>query len=106
MKTTFDVYSDSGHGWIKVPFSVLIELGIYEKISCFSYIRNNYAFLEEDCDASTLIGALKSRGIIPTFKEHTAGERRSKIRNYFCFHPAVVRNYISGQGDKNNQLAA
>jgi len=106
MKTSFDVYSDAGHGWIKVPFSILIELGIYEKISCFSYIRNNYAFLEEDCDASTLIGALTARGITPKFNEHMARERRSKIRNYFCFHPAVVRNYISGQNDKNNQLAA
>ncbi len=106
MKTSFDVYSDAGHGWIKVPFSILIELGIYEKISCFSYIRNNYAFLEEDCDASTLIGALTARGITPKFNEHIARERRSKIRGYFCFHPAVVRNYISGQSDKNNQLAA
>jgi hypothetical protein len=95
MQKSFDVYSDPGHGWAKVPFSVLRELGIVEKITTYSYQRNGFAYLEEDCDLSTLVIALRDRGIIPKFREHVARERDSKIRGYFCYTPAVVNNYFA-----------
>ena len=60
MQKTFIVYSDPGHAWARVSFVTLRELGIEDKISAFSYQRNGFAFLEEDCDLSVLILALRA----------------------------------------------
>jgi hypothetical protein len=45
-------YDDPGHGWLRVKISELKNLGIAGKVSGYSYMRGNYASLEEDCDAS------------------------------------------------------
>jgi len=60
---TFDYISDPGHGWIKCNKSLLEELGIAGRISSYSYMLGDYAYLEEDCDASILCGALNDNGI-------------------------------------------
>jgi len=76
-------YRDPGHGWIKVPRQLLLDLRIHDKISRFSYESGDgmNVFLEEDCDASLLIEALKARGIDYKFKSfHT--NKQSKIRSY------------------------
>ena len=67
MKTTFKpltlkFYSDAGHGWVAVKSKVLVELGIADKISSYSYQRGETKYLEEDSDYSTLVAALKFRG--------------------------------------------
>ena len=95
MQKSFHFYSDPGHGWVKVPFSVLRDLDIVDKISYFSYQRNAFAYLEEDGDLTQLIIALRKRGITPEFKEHISRERRSKIRSYFCYTPQAVQNYFA-----------
>ena len=46
----YHLYTDSGHAWLRVPKAELASLGIAEKISQYSYIRDQYAYLEEDCD--------------------------------------------------------
>ena len=75
------VFADPGHAWARVAKSKLVKLGIADKISTFSYMNGSNAFLEEDCDLSVLIGALRSRGYEIKFNEsHT--NRYSKIRNY------------------------
>ncbi|NDH66864.1 MAG: hypothetical protein EBY22_02945 [Gammaproteobacteria bacterium] len=56
-------FTDPGHGWIKVKKTDLVKLGIADKISPYSYMRTDFAYLEEDCDASLYLGALKQRGI-------------------------------------------
>ena len=76
-------YQDPGHGWIKVSRKQLFDLGIHKDISNCSYESHDgmNVFLEEDCDASLLIEALKARGIDYTLKSfHT--DRQSKIRSY------------------------
>jgi len=52
MNSTFTFYSDSGHGWLAVPHSELVKLGIESKISGCSYIdvAKDIVYLEEDCD--------------------------------------------------------
>ena len=95
MRTSFEVFSDPGHAWCKVPFSVLQELGIVEKITCYSYQRGGFAYLEEDCDLSVLVAALRERGITPKFRERVARERYSRIRDYYCYTPQVVQNYFA-----------
>jgi hypothetical protein len=51
----YHFFSDAGHGWVKVPIADLKVLGIADKISGCSLQRGDFAYLEEDCDA-TLFG--------------------------------------------------
>ncbi len=53
----FRFIADSGHSWLEVPYIVLVQLGIAGKISKYSYLRNDMAYLEEDCDAGIFIKA-------------------------------------------------
>ena len=50
MKKTYNFYTDAGHGWLAVKRKELIELGILDKISPYSYQRGATVYLEEDCD--------------------------------------------------------
>ena len=44
---------DPGHGWLEVSLHELVELGIVDKISGYSYVSadRQLVYLEEDCDA-------------------------------------------------------
>ena len=50
-------WEDPGHGWLQVPIKLVNTLVKEEgmKVSKFSYEDDNYAYLEEDCDASAFI---------------------------------------------------
>jgi hypothetical protein len=61
-ESVFTFYSDPGHGWVAVPKALLRDLGIAGRITPYSYQRGATAFLEEDCDASTFIVAMKAAG--------------------------------------------
>ena len=85
IKEKFNFYSDPGHGWLKVPMSILDVLGIKGKITPYSYQRGENAYLEEDCDATLFINAFKEKyGTEPSFKFHST-DRRSKIRSFDQF---------------------
>ena len=81
MQKTFTYFVDPGHGWVKVPKKVLEKLGIADKITAYSYQRGEFAYLEEDCDASTFVLAMREQGIEPVFVE-SYSDNSSKIRNY------------------------
>ena len=78
-KYTF--HEDPGHGWLEVPIAKLKELGVVDKISYFSYQSNfkiadsETAYLEEDCDASIFMDAMKAIGekvvCEREYREHT-----------------------------------
>lgn len=57
-------HSDPGHGWIEVPAALVDRLGILNDITEYSYYSHDRQvyYLEEDCDAGTLINALKAQG--------------------------------------------
>lgn len=78
---TVTIYSDPGHAWAKVRRSVLINLGIADKVSSYSYQRGEYAFLEEDCDLSLLAQALDKHGTKLRFIEKNTN-KQSRIRSY------------------------
>ena len=94
MQKTFDFISDPGHGWVKVPMTLLKELGIAEKITTYSYRRDGFAYLEEDCDATLFHHAFIDRyNRFPVYRERNAGQRYSRVRNYDPYpgttnHPA------------------
>ena len=77
----FNFYSDPGHGWLKVKKSLLAKLGIAEKISPYSYMRGEFAYLEEDCDFSVFYHAMESIQKPVEYKQHRS-EKSSKIRSY------------------------
>ena len=78
---TFTAYTDSGHGWARVPRKLLVELGIADKITPFSFQRGEFVYLEEDCDLSTFVDAYRATGKDIKFKSLYT-HKRSKIRSY------------------------
>lgn len=89
MKTKkLTVYTDPGHGWVKVKFSELLKYGIAYKVSRASYVRGDYVYLEEDCDAGLYIEALKAAGY--TVSQNIKWTNRSsKIRNYMRYSTII-----------------
>ena len=80
-KISIKVFADPGHAWARFPKAKLVSLGIADKITHYSYQKGTNVFLEEDCDLSILVTALKDRGYEIKFNEsHT--NRQSKIRSY------------------------
>ena len=82
-------FTDPGHGWVSVKLQTLLDLGIHNKISTYSYTRGKTAYLEEDCDLGVLFQACKDKDIKINLKEkHT--NNRSPIRSY---NPYTIRAY-------------
>jgi len=78
---TVIVYSDPAHAWAKVKRQVLINLGIANKISPYSYQLRDNVYLEEDCDLYLLHQTLDAQGVRLKFVEkHT--DKPSRIRSY------------------------
>ena len=78
---TFNLFSDPSHGWLKVRKKEVEKEGLADKISSFSYVRGDYLYLEEDCDAYTFLNSLKKRGIQYKTKINFSN-RSSRIRSY------------------------
>ncbi len=82
-------FTDPGHGWVSVKLQTLIDLGIADKISYYSYMRGSSAYLEEDCDLGLLYQACDSRGLkIDLTTKHT--NKRSPIRSYATYKTGSV----------------
>lgn len=78
-----DYIQDAGHGWFKVKIKTLETLGIDQLITPYSYMRGAWAYLEEDCDATTFFNAwVKAGKPMPKIVDKVARERPSKIRSY------------------------
>ena len=88
-KSSYTFYCDPGHGWLKVSFKELKDLGIQDKITHHSYMRWNGeswdCYLEEDCDATLFYETKKALGvkIKPTYKY---SQKSSKIRSYYEYN--------------------
>jgi hypothetical protein len=77
----FDFLADAGHGWIKVPVKLLIDLNIADKVSHYSYYRAGFGYLEEDCDLTLFFNAYHARfGEDPKLRDRISD--RSRVRNY------------------------
>lgn len=82
-------FTDPGHGWVSVKKSVLVSLGIADKISHYSYMRGASAYLEEDCDLGLLYRVCDASGIkINLTPKHT--NKRSPIRSYDTYRMGVL----------------
>ena len=86
----FRFISDPGHGWCEVELDFVRELGIWDKISSYSYVKGDFAYLEEDCDYAAFHNAMKLRGeSIELVEIH---QDNTPIRNYRRF-PSTQRQY-------------
>lgn len=77
---------DPGHGWLSVKRQLLVDLGILNKVSPYSYQRGKSVYLEEDCDASILLAELRARKI-PFELTESHIDKRHPIRSYEGFKP-------------------
>ena len=75
------VYADAGHAWGKVNKALLNKLGIADKISRYSYMREGKAYLEEDVDLELLFNALDKQGIKYQIDDRFS-RTTSRIRGY------------------------
>ncbi len=82
-------HEDPGHAWLEVDFNDLKVLGIWGKISQYSYMEGDKVYLEEDQDAGIYLKTLfpegwnseefnQFRGMIITQQI----DEYSKIRNF------------------------
>ena len=83
-KIKLKFYSDPGHGWVAVKRKIVYDMDLAGKISPYSYQRGNTVYLEEDCDASLLVEALRERGIEIALEENIT-DKTSPIRSYERF---------------------
>ena len=83
-KISIKDFGDPGHAWARFPKARLVKLGIADKITPYSYQNGSNAFLEEDCDLSTLMAALKAKGYEVKFNESFTN-KQSKIRGYCSY---------------------
>ena len=82
-------HTDPGHGWLEVDRSELDRLGISGRISPYSYMRGATAYLEEDCDATLYIDAVRAEtGRNPDYVEKHTNDS-SPIRSYQPFNPGA-----------------
>ena len=87
-KISIKVFADPGHAWARFPKAKLVSLGIADKISTYSYMNGSNAFLEEDCDLSTLISALRTNGYTDIKFNESHTNKQSKIRSYNTYRMA------------------
>ena len=57
---TYRYIQDPGHGWLEVDLQEVERLGIGAKVSSYSYVNEDKAYLEEDCDLSLFLRAKES----------------------------------------------
>ncbi len=78
-KLPYTFFTDSRHGWLQVGLFEANELEILDKISGFSYIDNNYIYLEEDCDASVF---LRAKLNLPDNSEYNE-EQKASLKQFW-----------------------
>lgn len=83
MKTTYNIFTDPGHGWLEVEISELKRLNIFDKITSYSYLKKDKAYLEEDCDLTLFMEEKQKRGETVSFNE--IYQNITPIRNYQHF---------------------
>jgi hypothetical protein len=87
MQKTFIAYNDPSHGWGKIPLSLINEIGISKQISFYSYVKGDYAYLEEDADLTLFIESYEKKfGFKPKFNDKNC-DNPSRIRTYPRYSP-------------------
>lgn len=94
----YSFYEDPGHGWLKVPIKELIKLNIADKITGYSYMQNEHAYLEEDCDLATFVNAKYPN------KEDQSTFFKTKVKTFISNKNSKIRNYNPFKIYSKNEL--
>jgi len=81
----YTFHSDPGHGWLQVNRLELMDLGILDKISHYSYQYGGDVYLEEDGDLNCFMHEMKARGKPVEITEICSRHDDSIIRSYEGF---------------------
>ena len=86
------MHSDAGHGWLAVKTKELVELGIADKITPYSFYKGKTTYLEEDQDATTYVKAHEALGNTVQIKEGKSWETCPVryFKRYQAPQPVVV----------------
>jgi len=78
----YQFVEDPGHGWLGVPMDELVNLGIVDNITPYSYhdTAKGMVWLEEDCDAGTFLRA-KTDGTIAAMRDWFAANVNVRVVN-------------------------
>lgn len=90
IQTKFHRVVDSTHSYTKVPVAELQRVGVADKITKFSFIKGNMAYLEEDTDLSTFQQARADEGK-PITTVEIMRKNCSRIRAYSAYNPTVYK---------------
>ena len=69
MSYRFTFHSDPSHGWLEIHKECLQKAGVADKVSMYSYMDGDLAYLEEDCDAPLFLSVLDEHGLKYSFNE-------------------------------------
>lgn len=83
-------HSDAGHGWLAVKTRELVELGIADKITAFSFTKGKSSYLEEDADMATYVNAQKDRGVNVEVRQGKRWDKKSPIRAFPAYQATVT----------------
>jgi len=100
MRKRFDFVSDPSHGWLKVPVSELVRLGITDQISTYSYIKGDMAYLEEDRDMKVFLDARTAAGEGDIRMIEHVRNRDSRIRKYDAFDSSAFAPEAPAEEDE------
>ena len=91
---TFTLFTDPGHGWLKVHLSDLYDIDMDPgQFTAYSYRDNDWLYLEEDCDASTFLSNYERlRGNFRINEKYD--DRDSFVRNLPRNKPAALNDSI------------
>jgi hypothetical protein len=66
---TLTFFHDPGHGWLQVPLTLVVDAGVSQDISLYSYTDKKFAYLEEDLDMTIFLNAAKEMGMEFTIED-------------------------------------
>ena len=94
---------DAGHEWLAVKIDELVDLGIQNDISAFSYMKGGTAYLEGDCDAARFFEAYKAKfGVEPKTKQGKVWDRQP-CRS-FARYTAPTQSHIPAGANLDNYI--
>lgn len=79
-------YTDPGHGWIAVKRKLVDQYMADDAVTCYSYMKGQTVYLEEDYDAPRFLEAVKKAGFVVQIDHRPSAPNYSPIRRYEHFN--------------------
>jgi len=84
MRKMYHTVADATNSYTKVPVAELQSLGVADKITSSSFMKDGMAYLAEKPDLATFMEARDSKGLKTSFKV-IQRKNCNRIRGYSCY---------------------